>query len=242
MVLDKTLTEFFNTVLLYSIYLHRSILRSLMNILRPDDVMNIFSERSSHTVILLLPGTHAEVVFMDTHRWNLSIICFSSLTFKRWLFMQMIIYFWKISSQVLKQVWCGRWISHVLRVRSEIRDRFSRAHKVLQDRETDLLATVQELEEEYTGDVITKQIRQLNLSKDGLVSTLKGNANKEVLDKSTAPIETSILELERKLQNAKDTYKSVTLEWNLELEDTLSVTGDVLLNGVTQTMYDTLRR
>ena len=45
MVLDKTLTEFFNTVLLYSIYLHRSIQRSLMNILRPDDVMNIFSER-----------------------------------------------------------------------------------------------------------------------------------------------------------------------------------------------------
>ena len=51
------------------------------------------------------------------------------------------------------------FLSHVLRVRSEIRDRISRAHKVLQDRETDLLAMLQELEEEYTGDVITKQIR-----------------------------------------------------------------------------------
>ena len=134
------------------------------------------------------------------------------------------------------------FLSHVLRVRSEIRDRFSRAHKVLQDRETDLLAMLQELEDEYTGDVITKQIEQLNLSKDVLVSTLTGNANKEVFDKSTAPIEASILELERKLQNAKDTYKSVTLEWNLEMEDTLSVTGDVLLNGVTQEQVRDLKK
>ena len=32
----------------------------------------------------------------------------------------------------------------------------------------------------------------------------------------------------------KDTYKSVTLEWDVELEDILSLTGDILLNGVTQ--------
>ena len=32
----------------------------------------------------------------------------------------------------------------------------------------------------------------------------------------------------------KDTYKSVTLEWDVELEDTLSLTGDILLNDVTQ--------
>ena len=32
----------------------------------------------------------------------------------------------------------------------------------------------------------------------------------------------------------KDTYKSVTLEWDVELEDKLSLTGDILLNGVTQ--------
>ena len=43
------------------------------------------------------------------------------------------------------------FLSHVLRVRSEIRDRFSRAHKVLQDRETDLLAMLQELEDESPG-------------------------------------------------------------------------------------------
>ena len=33
----------------------------------------------------------------------------------------------------------------------------------------------------------------------------------------------------------KDTYKSVALEWDVELEDKLSLAGDILLNGVTQT-------
>ena len=126
------------------------------------------------------------------------------------------------------------FLSHVMRVRSEIRDKFLRAHKVLQDREADLLAKLQELEDEFIGDVMRKQIKQLNLSKDALVNTLTGNASKEVLEKSTAPIDVSILELERKLQNVKDIYKSVTLDWDVELEDKLSLTGDILLNGVTE--------
>ena len=54
---------------------------------------------------------------------------------------------------------------------------------------------------------------------------LTGNKNKEVLEMSIAPIDASILELERKLHNVKDTYKSVTLEWDVELEDKLSLTG-----------------
>ena len=131
----------------------------------------------------------------------------------------------------------SNFLSHVRRVRREIRDKFSRAHKVLLDKETDLLAKLQALEDEFIGDVITKRIEQLNLSKDGLITTLTGNANKEVLEKITAPINASILELEQMLQNAKDTYKSVALEWDVELEDKLSLTGDILLNGVTLRDY-----
>ena len=52
---------------------------------------------------------------------------------------------------------------------------------MLLDRETDLLDKLQALEDEFIGDVITKQIEQLNLSKDTLITTLTGNANKEVL-------------------------------------------------------------
>ena len=126
------------------------------------------------------------------------------------------------------------FLIHVTRVRSEIRDKFLKAHKVLQDREADLLSKLQELEEEFIGDVITQSIKHLSMTKDGLIDVLTENANKEVIKKATAPIDASIVELERKLQNAKDTYKSVTLEWDVELEDKLSLTGDILLNGVTQ--------
>ena len=126
------------------------------------------------------------------------------------------------------------FLLHVMRVRSEIRDKFLKAHKVLQDRETDLLAKLQELEDEFIGDVMTQEINHLSITKDGLMTALKGNENKDLLEKSIAPIDASILELERKLHNMRDTYKSVTLEWDVELEDKLSLTGDILLNGVTQ--------
>ena len=126
------------------------------------------------------------------------------------------------------------FLLHVMRVRSEIRDKFLKAHKVLQDRETDLLAKLQELEDEFIGDVMTQEINHLSIIKDGLITGLKGNKNKDLLEKSTAPIDASILELERNLHNVKDTYKSVTLEWDVELEDKLSLTGDILLNCVTQ--------
>ena len=90
---------------------------------------------------------------------------------------------------------------------------------MLQDREADLLAELQELEDEFIGDKMRIRIEKLNLSKDLLIKTLTDNPDREVLEKSRAPVDASILELERKLQNVKDTYKSVTLEWGVDLED-----------------------
>ena len=124
------------------------------------------------------------------------------------------------------------FLSHVERVRSEIRTKFLRAHKILQDREADLLAELQRLVDEYTGDGITQQIKQLSVSKDALRDTLTGNENKEFLDQSLAPIYARIKELETKLQRAKDTYKRVSLEWDVELDKELSVAGDIRLNAV----------
>ena len=126
------------------------------------------------------------------------------------------------------------FLLHVMRVRSEIRDKFLKAHKVLQDRETDLLDKLQEWEDEFIGDVMTKQIEELDRSKAALMNALTGNENKDLLDQNLANIDTRIDELKHKFQTAKDTYKSVTLEWDVELEDKLSLTGDILLNGVTQ--------
>ena len=58
------------------------------------------------------------------------------------------------------------FLVHVTRVRSEIRDKFLHTHKLLQDREADLLAELQKLEDEFIGDKMRIRIEKLNLSKD----------------------------------------------------------------------------
>ena len=58
------------------------------------------------------------------------------------------------------------FLIHVTRVRSEIRDKFLKAHKVLQDREAYLLDKLQELEDEFIGDVITQKIKHLSITKE----------------------------------------------------------------------------
>ena len=130
------------------------------------------------------------------------------------------------------------FLSHVERVRSEIRTKFLRAHKILQEREADLLAELQRLVDEYTGDGITQQITELLESKDALRKTIKGNENKEFLEQELANIDGRIKELETKLQRAKYTYKSVSLEWDVELDKKLSVAGDIRLNAVKEGIRD----
>ena len=130
------------------------------------------------------------------------------------------------------------FLSHVERVRSEIQSKFLRAHNILQEREADLLAELQRLVEEYTGKRITQQIKQLSVSKDALRETLTGNENKEILDQSLAPIDARIKKLEASLQRAKDTYKRVSLEWDVELDKKLSVAGDIRLNALKDRIRD----
>ena len=130
------------------------------------------------------------------------------------------------------------FLSHVERVRSEIQSKFLRAHNILQEREADLLAELQRLVEEYTGKRITQQIKQLSVSKDALRETLTENENKEFLDQSLASIDARIKKLETSLQRAKDTYKRVSLEWDVELDKKLSVAGDIRLNAVKEGVRD----
>ena len=130
------------------------------------------------------------------------------------------------------------FLSHVERVRSEIHTKFIRAHELIQARESDLLAELQILVDEYTGDKITLQIKQLSISKDALRDTLTENENKEILDQNLTSIDVRIAELQTKLQRAKDSYKSVSLEWNSELEKTLSVSGEIRLNAVKEGIRD----
>ena len=118
------------------------------------------------------------------------------------------------------------------RVRSEIQTKFLRAHKILQDREADLLAELQRLVDEYTGDGITQQIKQLSDTIGDLFISLKGNENIEILHQSVVPIHARIHNLEEKHKKIKSTFKRVSLEWDVELDKKLSVAGDIRLNAV----------
>ena len=130
------------------------------------------------------------------------------------------------------------FLSHVERVRSEIHTKFIGAHELLQAREADLSAELQRLVDEYTGDELVLQIKELTVSKDALKIALTKNTNKEILDQSLGPINTLIKELETKLRTAKDSYQSVSLEWDVELEKKLSVAGEIRLNAVNEAIRD----
>ena len=130
------------------------------------------------------------------------------------------------------------FLSQVQTVRSEIRDKFSRARTMLEEREAALLAELNRLEEEYTGEGVSDKLKQMNLTKDNLVATLKENENKEMLDQSIAPIDARISELKAKLQNAKDTYKTMLFQWDHELEMKLSVMGKISLNAEKKGVID----
>ena len=116
--------------------------------------------------------------------------------------------------------------------------KFIRAHDLLQAREADLLAELQRLVDEYTGKGITLRIKQLSISKVGLRDTLTDNENKEFLENQLANIDARIAELLAKLRTAKDSYKSVSLEWDVELEKKLSVAGEIRLNAVKEGIRD----
>ena len=130
------------------------------------------------------------------------------------------------------------FLSHVERVRSEVKSKFIRAHEILQAREADLLAELQRLLDGYRGKGITQQMKELSESKDALIKTIKGNENKEFLENQLSNIDTLIAELETKLQKAKVSYKSVSLEWDVELEKKLSVAGEIRLNAVKEGIQD----
>ena len=119
------------------------------------------------------------------------------------------------------------FLSHLKRVRFEINDKFLIAHNMLQQRESELLAKLQQLEDEYTRrGSKSEQIEQLVHSKDVLITTLTGNENQTLLAENLATIDKRIQELELK------SYNSVSLKWDDVIYENLSVIGDILLNHV----------
>ena len=121
-------------------------------------------------------------------------------------------------------------LSQFDRARRQIRDKFSRTHYLLQEREAALLAEVQELEDMFRGQGIADEMKQLSLSKEQLENTLKGNKSREILLQSIALIDEKIAELKISLEKAQE-MKRVDLEWNDDFENKLSTLGTIRVNA-----------
>ena len=121
------------------------------------------------------------------------------------------------------------FLSQVEIVSREIEIHFQRVHELLQKREAELLAELERLAYEYLGDRTIQQMSELSISKEALRDSLRANENKAIFEESAALIDARIKELETKLQTTKDTYGSVSLEWEVELEQKLSVAGEIRL-------------
>ena len=121
------------------------------------------------------------------------------------------------------------FLSQIERVRIELREKVARAHQVLYEREAELLSELQQLEGTDRGEGIAEQIKELSLTKDQMIATLKGNENQLILQQSIAPLNARIKELQAKLDTAGTQMRQVTLEWDSGLEGTLAGTGSILV-------------
>eukprot|EP00800_Vazella_pourtalesii_P017474 TRINITY_DN533_c2_g2_i1.p1 TRINITY_DN533_c2_g2~~TRINITY_DN533_c2_g2_i1.p1 ORF type:complete len:256 (+),score=61.31 TRINITY_DN533_c2_g2_i1:35-802(+) len=120
----------------------------------------------------------------------------------------------------------SKFLFHLKKVRTEIEEKFSKAHAVLKKREEELIARLQQLEFEYAeSDGTSKQIEELVLSKDALTAALTGNANQDVLALSLANIDKKIQELHLK------SYDNAMLRWDSTIFEKLSTLGDIVLNS-----------
>ena len=114
------------------------------------------------------------------------------------------------------------------KVRTEIQERFARAHQILINRESDLLSELQRLLEVYTGEEIEDKVRQIDVSNEGL-SAVKGDTASD----------NRIKKLEEKLKTVC-TYKSLRLEWDESLEKSLGKIGKISLNCTNINIYQNL--
>ena len=122
-------------------------------------------------------------------------------------------------------------LSQLESVRTEIIIKFSRAHRLLQEREAALLLQLQEIEQSYIVKErdarIDKQRKELLASKENLQSTMKGNENLEILEAMLAPLEEKLKELEIRDER-------IVFEWDTDLESKLADVGNILLEDIIQ--------
>ena len=106
------------------------------------------------------------------------------------------------------------FLSQLGSARIELRDKFSRAHKLLQEREDAILRQLQEMENIYIEQHQrqNEQRKELLATKEQLHSSLKGNENQIILLSMLAPLEAKLKELEE----GGEELQRIELNWNRE--------------------------
>ena len=103
------------------------------------------------------------------------------------------------------------FLSQLERARVALREKVARAHQVLQERETELLSELQQLEDTYRGE---------GVDREQVVATLTDNKNKDFLEQNVALLDTQMRELAANLESARDRMRRVernTEKKNLQL-------------------------
>ena len=75
------------------------------------------------------------------------------------------------------------FLSQVERVRTDIRDKFSKSHQILNEREAALLSELDQLVASYKGEGVREQIQELNIIKESMKSKVQRNENQETVVK-----------------------------------------------------------
>ena len=120
------------------------------------------------------------------------------------------------------------FLSQVERVRIEIRDKFSKSHQMLHEREAALLSELDQLVANYKVEEVRKQIQKISSSKESIISALKENEDYEALQLSIATLNSRIRELEVSLETR---MRRVELDWDGGLEGRLREIGGIRIIG-----------
>ena len=131
------------------------------------------------------------------------------------------------------------FLEHLETVRSEMREKFSRAHVLLQERENTLLRRLQEIEDAFTRQCVkeAQQRDELLLAKEKLQSFIKGNENKDTLIEMLTPLEAKLDELGK-----GGGFVEIIWEGERELEYLLRVFGSIKLTSESENVTVTTPR
>ena len=117
------------------------------------------------------------------------------------------------------------WLQ-VQNVRSELKEKITRAHQMLEERERELLLQLQNIEDRLFGHIL-----ELSQLKEHTVKTLKKAENKKILEQSMTLLDTHMRELEANLNTTRDGVDRVEFLWDVNLEEILNGIGSIQLLG-----------